>query len=210
MISRLPGELSSLNSNQSENLARLVPTLLCGEQSAVCVFHNEAQRLSTQARRESAKLISGIERDELVHERLLSTLLHNLPALDELSVVKRRTRRFFVVVSRADNLAQHFSRIAQLDGSVCLIMHAMSRSGLARVSCLNEMFERLKRDEARHSFLSRQHALALGGSRALLSEEGASITTQLVDVLMPVAHAFDALEIDPDRLFSRILGTSRS
>jgi hypothetical protein len=205
LTSHLSSELTRLSDHQSEQLARLVPALLCGEQSAVCVFQHEAQRLSAQALHESAKLISGIEKDELGHEQTLRALVKDLPYLDELSAIKRHARRFFSIVSRSSDLAQHFSRIAQLDGTVCIIVHAISKGQLGRLACLKEMLDRIKRDEARHAFLSRRHALALGANRSILHEEGAWIGPRLINMLMPVADALEALQVDPDRLFSKIL-----
>ena len=79
----LPAKLSeqrlAITSSQEEALARLLPALLCGEQSAIAVFHAEALRLSQAARSASLAVFGAIEADEGAHEVSLQILANTLP-----------------------------------------------------------------------------------------------------------------------------------
>ncbi|MCW8999074.1 MAG: hypothetical protein OQK04_10195, partial [Kangiellaceae bacterium] len=57
-----------------------------------------------------------------------------------------------------------------------------------------------------HVNISRQQALQLGLNKHQMLEQAESISKKLVDLLTPSAMSFDALEVDPDRLFNKLLG----
>ncbi len=78
----------AITSSQEEALARLLPALLCGEQSAIAVFHAEALRLSQAERSASLAVFSAIEADEGAHEASLQTLANTLPSAPDSTAIR--------------------------------------------------------------------------------------------------------------------------
>ena len=187
-----------------EALARLVPTLLCGEQSAVTVFHAEAERLSRKARNVSFSIFRSIEADECLHEAGLQMLCAKLPVAPDLHAIKRRSQRFFLKLGKAKSVAQHFSQVAQLDSAVCMLMWHIEKSTVGRNQMIGSLIGKIKQDEARHVSISRQHALVLGVSRDEYQALGEQVFCGLTNLLTPVADSFEAIGVDTDRLFARL------
>ena len=187
-----------------EAIARLVPTLLCGEQSAVSVFHVEAERLSRKARNASLSIFRAIEADECLHEAGLQMLCAKLPVAPDLHAIKRRSQRFFLKLGQAKSVAQHFSQVAQLDSAVCMLMWHIENSAVGRNPMIGSLVGQIKNDEARHVSISRRHALVLGVSRNEYQALGEQVFCGLTKSLTPVADSFEAIGVDSDRLFKRI------
>ena len=196
--------LRRLDEDKRLELARLIPALLCGEQSAVAIFHAEARRLETAAHLTSVALFRAIENDELSHERGLQAMLHVLPVPEDQHTIKRRAQCFYARLGRTAGVAEHFAQIAHLDAAVCRIMRELEGSALAREPVISALFGQLKRDEARHVSVSRWHAAALGMPRREQDALGEDLRKRLVDFLAPLGDAFDALQVDPERLFTRL------
>ena len=194
----------ALKPRQLEAIGGLIPSLLCGEQSAVTTFHAEARRLSRDARLESARLFHRIESDERSHEAGLQALLSKVPPAADLHAVKRRAQRFFAGLGRAESVAQHFSQIAQLDRAVCIIMWHIEHSDAGADDAVRIIARQIKRDEARHVSISRRHARALGASADDHRTLGEKISAGLGGLLEPVADRFEAIGIDFDHLARRI------
>jgi hypothetical protein len=193
-----------MNTVHQEALARLVPTLLCGEQSAVAVFHAEAERLSTKANNVSFSIFQTIEADECLHEAGLQVLCDKLPVVADLHAIKRRSQRFFLKLGQAKSVAQHFSQIAQLDSAVCLLMWHIENSAVGCNPMIGSLTAQIKKDEARHVSISRRHALALGVSRNEYQALGEQVFCGLTKLLAPVADSFETIGVDSDRLFARL------
>lgn len=194
----------AITSSQEEALARLLPALLCGEQSAIAVFHAEALRLSQAARSASLAVFSAIEADEYAHEASLQTLANTLPTAADGTAIRRRSQLFFGRLGRIESVAHHFAQVAQLDSATCAVMWYLQHSSVGGDSMLGTLAERIKRDEARHVSISRKYAFALGIARNEYRTLGQAIRADLTCLLRHVADSFDAIGIDPDRLFDKI------
>ena len=202
--------LSGLSTRGVEAMSHILPTLLCGEESAVHVFHREVDRLDA-IRREAANrsLLAQIAAEEAEHARLLG-LLHNcLPISDDFVALRRRTRYFFIRLASRDP-ATHFARIAGLDSGVCITLSSMLHpsAALAKAPKVYQIWNRIWRDEARHVRISRQHVIDLGFERAKLIEEGREVRKKFADTLvLPLSDDFENVGVDPDKLFRGIIGS---
>ena len=194
----------AITSSQEEALARLVPALLCGEQSAIAVFHAEALRLSQAARGASLAVFSAIEADESAHEASLQILANTLPTAPDSTAIRRRSQLFFGRLGRIESVAHHFAQVSQLDSATCIVMWHLQHSLIGGGSMLGILAERIKGDEARHVSISRKHAFALGIARNEYRALGQAIRADLTCLLRHVADSFDAIGIDPDRMFNKI------
>lgn len=200
--------LSGLSTRGIEVMSRFVPTLMCGEESAVHVFQKEAKRLEViHAAASSSLLLAQIALEEVEHERLLSLLRSCLPVPDDFATLRRRARFFFFRMASRDPVT-HFARIVGLDSGVCITLNSLLQpsSALAVAPHAYQIWNRIWHDEARHVRISRQHVLDMGIEQAKLVEEGIHVRRSLADLLHPLANDFEDIGVDPDRLFRRISG----
>lgn len=185
-------------------LARLVPLLVCGEQSAIAVFHAAAiQHTSRQAHQLRCDFYA-IEIDEAGHERVWQALFSTLPEPDKLNRLKRRAQLFFTRLGRAKNIAEHFAQVSQLDAAVGVIMWHLERSALITEPRMHTLARAIKHDEARHVAVSRRYAGALGVNREALNQLGEKVRLELHDLLLPEGDALEAIGIDTDAMLKRI------
>jgi hypothetical protein len=186
-------------------LSELVASLICGEESAVQVFHNEERRLNALALQRSQTLLAAIASEEQQHQALLNHWAAYLPHNDATVHRRRSARRFFLSLECREP-GRHFARIAALDANVCRIMATLSRPGtrMARLPTLTALCRRILTDEAKHVHVSRQHALALGVTRAELHEQASLVDHGLLELIDSLGPAFEVLEVDLDRLRGRI------
>lgn len=201
-IVELKDSLSELAEPQIEALGRLLPVLLCGEESAFQVFWREAGRLTDVQFRRSLALARQIAAEELEHEQLLRELRNCCPTPDDLASTRLRARRFFLRMASREP-ALHFARVAALDSGVCVILAAVAKP-LARTPAVVDTLNRIRRDEAKHVRFSREHSCELGADKSLLADTGARIRSELVALLYPLASSFEDLELDADELFRRL------
>jgi|TARA_B110000902_G_scaffold258862_1_gene329279 hypothetical protein len=194
----------ALTYRQEEAMARLLPLLLCGEQSAIIVFGGEIERLQGASWHENIALLSSIETDENGHEQALQELSAMLMVPTDLHNIKRRAQLFYLSIGKAAGLDNHFANISQLDACVALVMHAVVNSNLGRGHCIAQLFDRIKIDEARHVAISRQHFLKLGGDKDIFTQSRNTVSRDLVSLLNNEAGSFENLGIDPDQLFSSL------
>ncbi len=188
-----------LTDNQKGALARLVPLLLCGEQSAIHVFNAEYSR-----RVDSQFYLAQIEADERLHEIALQRLLQQLPEYENIHRLKRHAQLFYARIQQAsDNVARHFFTISQLDACVCVLMNAVANSNIKGTAAAG-LFSLIKRDEARHVSIARRHAIRL---QADIYDQPASVDIHqgLVSLLEQQEVAFQVLEVDTKVLFQRLL-----
>lgn len=202
MLRQVP--ITRLADPEAEALARVLPNLLCGEESSVLVFERERLRMAGEAWRASARLFGEIEAEEEEHAQLLYALRDTLPRPAGDRARRSRARRFFMRLQAADSVAEHFARVAELDACVCVLMSAFADSSVGRPPPLRALFELVRRDERRHVRASRAHVAALGGVVPTGIRE--SVTTALVELLAFEGAAFEALGVDPDRLLGRLSG----
>jgi hypothetical protein len=201
-IGELRDSLSELAEPQIEALGRLLPALLCGEESSFHVFSREAGRLTEVALYRSLALARRIAVEELEHERLLRDLRNCCPVPDDLATIRLRAHRFFLRMASRDH-ALHFATVAALDSGVCVILAAVTKP-LARARVVVDTFNRIRRDEARHVRFSREHSCELGADKSLLADTAACVRSELVTLLYPLASSFEDLGLGADRLFQRI------
>jgi hypothetical protein len=194
--------LSGLAEPQIEALGRLLPALLCGEESSFHVFSREAGRLTEVALYRSQALARRIALDELEHERLLRDLRNCCPVPNDSANIRLRAHRFFLRMACRDH-ALHFARVAALDSAVCVILAAVTKP-LARARVIIETFNRIRGDEARHVRFSREHSCELGADKSLLADTAACVRSELVALLYPLASSFEDLGLDADQLFRRV------
>jgi hypothetical protein len=201
-VARLKDSLSELSECQVTALGQLLPSLLCGEESAFQVFWREGHGFSNVQINRSEALASQIALEELEHERLLQDLRGCCPVPSDVASSLVRTRRFFVRMASRDP-AVHFARVAALDSAVCIILSTLAKP-LSRATALIEIFNRIRSDEARHVRFSRRHSYELGAEASLLAKTAACISGELVTLLYPLGGAFEDLGVDADHLFRRM------
>lgn len=201
--------LSGLLTRNIEGLSRVVPTMMCGEESATHVFHREAKRLEdARATAASTSLMAKIAGEEAEHERLLSQLRSCLPEPEDVDVLRRRAKYFFIRVASRET-AIHFSRIAGLDSGVCITLNCMLHpsAALAKSPKAHRIWSRIWKDEASHVRASRQHVLDLGLDSAQLFEEGKQVRKKYADlIVLPLGKDFEDIGVDTDKLYRRIVG----
>jgi hypothetical protein len=201
-IVELRDSLSELAERQIAALGRLLPALLCGEESSFHVFWREARRLTDVQFRQSLSLARRIAAEELEHEQLLRELRNGCPVADDLVTIRLRARRFFLRMASRDP-ALHFARVAALDSGVCVILAAIAKP-LARACVVVGSFNRIRGDEARHVRFSRRHSCELGADPSLFANTAVRIRGELVELLHPLASSFEDLGLDADHLFRRL------
>ncbi len=194
-----------MRDRELEAAARLVPVLLCGEQSAIRVFAAEAAR--HHDRRHAVRDLLTIEQDEHRHEQALIGLMAFLPSTPDQHRIKRTAQRFFAGLGRVDTLGLRFAQIGQLDTAVCKIMYHVERGSMRPDAALRRVASNIKSDEARHVAVSREYARGLGIDLRASRDEVVHVNEQLVDVLSLVADSFEVLGVDSDRLFAHLRRT---
>jgi hypothetical protein len=201
-VVRLKDSLLKLSESQVTALGQLLPSLLCGEESAFHVFWREGHRVSNVQIGHSGALANQIAVEELEHERLLQDLRGCCPVPNDIASTLARTRRFFLRMASRDP-AIHFARVAALDSGVCVVLSSLVKP-LSRATALIEIFNRIRSDEARHVRFSRRHSYELGAGTSLLVNTAARIRGELVALLYPLGKPFEDLGIDADHLFRRL------
>lgn len=196
---------SMLSHRHEEALARLIPLLLCGEQSAIHVFGEEIERLQGSPWSNSVSLLKEIETDEYTHEQALQTVSSVLMEPVDIHSIKRKARHFYLGLGATSGMIEHFARISELDTCVCIIMNAITHSALGSRHLITQLFERIKQDEARHVYVCRKHYTLLGGERSLLKQGKSSVSKKLVSLLKTEANSFEMLGVDPDALFYKLV-----
>jgi len=196
-----------LSSTDADAFSRLMPTLLCGEESATVVFHREG--LSGRASEAGQRVLAKLEHEEEVHSLLLSQFRSELPLPGDLAEVRRRARGFFLRIGVAKP-STIFSRIVEIDSAVCIIMHALLAPDAIPAPCVNlrALFGKIRREEATHVRAVQGYLAGLGDE--VNRDFAAMVRDSLVEMLRGVADSFEAIRVDPDRLFGRIGDRSRN
>ncbi|MGR5175116.1 hypothetical protein ACPV4B_02055 [Vibrio parahaemolyticus] len=183
-------------------LSRLLPLLICGEQSSQWVFYNESQRhtsfdMLTVASSDFERIVA----DEKYHEEALELVHHQLPQPEDILLIKRRSQRFFTELGNRSRFDQHFAQIACLDALVCKLMLAMEKSSLEATHPFVKLCRAIKQDEARHVSLSKYHAVALGFDKNGWKIMERHIGSKLYDLLKTESQAFETLGIVLEDIF---------
>ncbi len=194
--------LRHLSTNEAEALGRLVPAILCGEESAVHVFYQGLRTLPEKARPEVLRVVT----DETDHEIILATLFDQCPEPADLKKLRATSRRFFMSMAARDP-AVHFAHVSALDSGVCILMDELGRgkSALRRNQDLLKIVNRIKLDEAVHVGVTRRATRLLGMPRRHYRDKSAETKESFCTYLGHVSDSLENLAICPDRLTKRIL-----
>ncbi len=197
--------LSGVDDAAQLAVARILAVLVCAEESAVNLFHHECNRVSAEQVVADQQALREIETEERVHAWLIHTARTYLPEPEDISSIRRRTRRLFMRVASRD-IATHFARITGLDSGVCISLSALLGSRkVNNIQGFARLIKQIRRDEATHVKKSRDHAVGLGFDADCFHDCYDLTRTGMVDMLTPIASSFDDLKVDPDRLFKRLL-----
>jgi hypothetical protein len=186
---------------QATALAALLPTLLCGEESAYLVFERFAARAGTHACRSA---LARIAAEEAQHETLLRRLRGALDAAGHSVPATPGVQQFFRAAGDRDP-GRHFMRIAALDSALCTLLAELRRGGgiFVENGTIDAIFARIHRDEARHVATSLGFArLTCGRAERLATAD--EMRGRFARMLMGQADALETLGTDPDRLFAQL------
>ncbi len=196
--------LRQFSDDELAALGRFVPSLLCGEESAVLIFAHESKRLGRQARKAMQATLHGLAGEEERHEIMLRAISDWLPDSGDRAETRDRARRFFFSFASSDP-ALRLAHIAEIDSCVSITLSAMGKeSRVARSEVFLRVVDRIRTDEARHVKVCRRHLDEIGIPKAQRQEATEKVRLRFVDLMSPVAAAFDDIGLDPDRLFRRI------
>ncbi|USD67907.1 hypothetical protein [Vibrio sp. SCSIO 43136] len=191
----------SYQTGHDQALARLLPLLICGEQSSQWVFHNERERLIAQGQQESVEAFEEIVADEQYHEVALEAVMNKLPQPKDITSIKRRSQRFYTLLGRQETLGDHFAQIACLDALVCQIMKVMEKSALGADHPFTLLCRAIKQDEAKHVSIAKKHAKKLGFDRSEWHQFQHNVALKLRVLLESEQQAFSVLNVDLDDIF---------
>lgn len=194
-------------------LSRLIPILLCGEQSANFVFGQEVKKqqyhheLSTDN-----NIIDGllsIESDEYFHDQALKAVLkkinEKLHYQQDIKKLTRQAQLFYYQIGKSDSTIQHFANIKHLDTCVTIIMSEMAKSKLGKEHLLSKLFHLIHLDEAKHVRICSAYIKYLGGDNKIINQQAKPIKTRLVALLKSESPSFITMGINPEKLFYRIM-----
>jgi len=189
-----------------EAMSRLLPNLLCGEESAVLIFQHESRRINRRAEAEIARTLLTVALEEERHEMILARISSWLPAPADLDAIRKHAQKFFVELGFSAAAPElRLAQICALDACVSRTLAALlKRSTLRRSPVFNRYVERIRKDEAKHVRITRDALNKLGVPHAERREAAAMIHEKYVALLAPVAGAFDVIEVDPDWLFKDV------
>ncbi len=206
----LPGRVHSpvgtplrrLTTQEAEAVGQLVPTILCGEESAVHVFYRGLATLPAEDRPAVLKVVT----DETEHETMLSSLFDLCPTPDDIKLRRAKSKRFFMSMAvREPDI--HFAQVSALDSGVCILMDELLRghSAVLRNPDLTRIATRIKMDEATHVGVTRRATKTLGLPAKTYRDQAVATKQAFCDHLAYSADAFEALSVCPDKLFKRIV-----
>lgn len=186
---------------QQTALSRLLPLLVCGEQSSQWVFYNESQRDLPQTLASAQSDFERIVADEQYHEDALEFVQSQLEQPSDVVAIKRRSQRFFASLGSRNTFEEHFAQIACLDALVCKIMLSLEKGRLDSHHPFVLLCRSIKQDEARHVTAAKKHALALGYDRAKWRALNTLISQKLFKLLSTEREAFETLGITLEHIF---------
>lgn len=194
-------------SKQQHALGHLIPLLLCGEQSAQLVFNQEINRLFNQGEQKNLAMIQSlleVEADEFRHDQALQTVLNSLPIVAQQLKIQRQARLFYSKLGRGQSRCQHFIKIATLDSCVTQIMHEFEHSLLGANHPFARLCGLIKKDEAKHVYIAKHHAQALGATPDMFKQEQNSVSCLLHQLLATQAEHFNCLGVDLSKIFNTL------
>jgi hypothetical protein len=197
-------------------LAHLIPLLLCGEQSAQLVFNQEINLLFNTKKDDAEsheqsnnqtmiESLLAVEADEFRHDQALQLILNDLPVIKNKRRIQRQAQHFYTLLGHGESRCQHFIKIATLDSCVTQVMHEIEHSLLLGAE---HPFARLcgliKKDEAKHVYVAKHHAQALGATPAMFKQAQRLVSRLLHQLLATQAEHFDYLGVDLTKIFTTL------
>lgn len=194
-------------------LAHLIPLLLCGEQSAQLVFNQEINRLFNTKQDEGEsnnqsvnqrmiESLLAVEADEFRHDQALQLILNDLPIIKNKCKIQRQAQHFYTRLGRGESRCQHFIKIATLDSCVTQVMHEFEHSFLGAEHPFARLCGLIKKDEAKHVYVAKHHAQALGATPAMFKQAQRSVSRLLHQLLATQAEHFNYLGVDLSKIFT--------
>ena len=203
-MSTAKNDLEVLTETELNALARLLPNLLCGEESAVMIFDSISHRTHDAGYAEISKSLRQIADEEAAHEALLDRLASLLPEPPDYVSLRMNARRFFVGLERP-SISERLAQIAELDAGVCLVLGALINSSrLPRSNVLLSIMNKIRTDEAKHVKICRSAITRLGTSNQDICNIALVIRRRFVDLLVPVRNSFEDIGVDSSNLLLRI------
>ena len=200
-------DVNNWEPSEQHALAHLIPLLLCGEQSAQLVFNQEINRLFLQNEKDNEIMIKSlleVEADEFRHDQALQTVLKQLPNIEGKRHIQRQAKRFYAKLGRGDGRCQHFIKIATLDSCVTQLMHEFEHSLLGPKHPFALLCGLIKKDEAKHVYVAKHYAQALGATTAMFKQDQRSVSDLLHQLLATQAEHFDFLGVDLNKIFNTL------
>lgn len=206
--------VAGMSDNTREALGRIMPILLCGEESAVMVFTNLDQAIVSRSAPQAQQFASGAERvmakvagEEHFHEYMLNALVEGLQsdAQHDARAMRRRSKLFFMRLLSHDPTC-HLARLSGLDSYVAKTLAALQckTSALRPQAALMRLYDKIRFDEGGHVRITRDYLLAHDVKPGVLARERAFVAEAYRDLLEPYFPAFEALGVDSDRLRAAI------
>lgn len=195
-----------LTDRELEALSRFLPSLLCGEESAVVIFNHESKRLSKKAKDSIAASMAQLSLEEERHEIMLRRLSDWLPIPDDIEDIHKRAGGFFMKLGFASSSPEdRLAHISALDTCVSLTLGALAkRSSMTKSEPFMRIVNRIRSDESRHVRICRKHLLKLDVTEKQMDGAGKTVRGMFVDLMIPIADTFEAVGMDPDKLFSTL------
>lgn len=195
-----------LTDRELEAVSRFLPSLLCGEESAVVIFNHECKRMTKKARDEIAASMAQLSLEEERHEIMLRRLSDWLPVPNDIDDIHKRAGGFFMKLGFASASPEdRLAHISALDTCVSLTLGALAKqSSMTKSEPFMRIVNRIRSDESRHVRVCRKHLQELGVSEIQMEGAGKTVRGMFVDLMTPIADTFDAVGMDPDRLFGTL------
>ncbi len=202
-----PALLAELTPRETEGMARFIPSLLCGEESAVIIFDHERRRYDKSKDDKISAALGRIALEEERHELMLRGLADYLPAPDDLDAIHGRAKEFFFRLGfKSPDPLQRLNLIGALDRCVCITLGDMiKRASVTRVPAFGRIVRRILEDEAGHVRICRRIMAELGVTKKDMEAAAVTVREMFVEMMGPVGDSFEDLGVDPDRLFRSIM-----
>lgn len=199
--------LGQLGPRETQGMARFIPSLLCGEESAVIIFEHERRRYGKTKDSKISAALGQIALEEERHELMLRGLAEYLPEPADLDAIHRRAKSFFFRLGfKSPDPLQRLNLIGALDRCVCITLGQMiKRASVTRLPAFGRIVRRILEDEARHVRICRRIMAELGVARKDMEQAAVTVREMFVEMMGPVGDSFEDIGVDPDRLFRSIM-----
>jgi len=199
--------LGEMTAREIDGMARFIPSLLCGEESAAIIFDHERRRYGKLKDEKISAALGQISLEEERHELMLRGLSEYLPQPDDIDEIHARAKDFFFRLGfRSPDPLQRLNLIGALDRCVCITLGDMiKRASITRVPAFGRIVRRILEDEARHVRVCRRIMAELGVSKKDMEDAAIIVREMFVGMMGPVGDSFEHIGVDPDRLFRSIM-----